>query len=165
MLGCLRQAQGAWVDAPDLATPEVGGFGGTRRMRELRQMGWDIETRQKPGDPNVWQHRLSVGENSSASTDHGPPPSSLTPEERAEIKSRAAQRGPAPNSRQVLKERDGKQADRQADAKKSSKASSSKNTKGSEKRKADLEERLRKHKEEREKRKREEEEGDEGGLS
>lgn len=58
VLDALRAANGDWVNAPDLATQEVGGFGGTRRMRELRQMGWDIETRQSPHDPSIWQHRL-----------------------------------------------------------------------------------------------------------
>lgn len=58
VLDHLRQRMGQWVDAPDLATEEVGGFGGTRRMRELRDMGWNIETRPKPGTTNTWQHRL-----------------------------------------------------------------------------------------------------------
>lgn len=58
VLDSLRAAKGQWVDAPNLATEEVGGFGGTRRMRELRDMGWDIETRPKPGATNTWQHRL-----------------------------------------------------------------------------------------------------------
>lgn len=58
VLDALRVAKGEWVDAPSLATEDVGGFGGTRRMRELRDMGWNIETRQKPGVTNVWQHRL-----------------------------------------------------------------------------------------------------------
>lgn len=58
VLDYLRQHMDDWVDAPGLATQDVGGFGGTRRMRELRQMGWNIETRQKPNSPNTWQHRL-----------------------------------------------------------------------------------------------------------
>lgn len=58
VLGYLRERTGQWVDAPDLTVPEVGGFAGTRRLRELREDGWPIETRPKPGDSNTWQHRL-----------------------------------------------------------------------------------------------------------
>lgn len=59
VLAALREANGDWVDAPLLATAQCGGFGGTRRVRELRTMGWPIETRQKPGSTNTWQHRLA----------------------------------------------------------------------------------------------------------
>lgn len=58
VLDYMRARLGQWIDAPELATQDVGGFGGTRRMRELRQMGWNIETRPKPGVTNTWQHRL-----------------------------------------------------------------------------------------------------------
>lgn len=54
----LRQHRGDWIDAPVLTDPAIGGFGGTRRLRELREDGFPIETRQKPGDPNTWQHRI-----------------------------------------------------------------------------------------------------------
>lgn len=57
VLGYLRQHQGEWVDAVAL-TGEVGGFAGTRRLRELRDQGWPIETREKPEGVNIWQHRL-----------------------------------------------------------------------------------------------------------
>lgn len=58
VLDYLRERAGQWVDAVDLTRPEVGGFAGTRRMRELRDGGWPIETRPKPGESNTWQHRL-----------------------------------------------------------------------------------------------------------
>jgi len=54
----LREHLGEWVDAPAFHQPEVGGFAGTRRLRELREDGWPIETRPKPGSENTWQHRL-----------------------------------------------------------------------------------------------------------
>jgi hypothetical protein len=50
---------GQWIDAPTFAHEDVGGFAGTRRLRELREdHGWPISTREKPGHPNLWQHRL-----------------------------------------------------------------------------------------------------------
>jgi len=58
VLTYLRAHIGEWVDAPALTTFEVGGFGGTRRLRELRDMGWPIETRPSPDGTNTWQHRL-----------------------------------------------------------------------------------------------------------
>lgn len=58
VLAYLREHSGQWVDAVELTLPEVGGFAGTRRMRELRDAGWSIETRPKPGETNTWQHRL-----------------------------------------------------------------------------------------------------------
>lgn len=58
VLSYLQERLGEWVDAPDLTTEAVGGFAGTRRLRELRDAGWPIETRPKPGSVNTWQHRL-----------------------------------------------------------------------------------------------------------
>lgn len=58
VLAYLRAHLGEWVDAPDLTAPDVGGFAGTRRLRELRDEGHVIETRPKPGEQNLWQHRL-----------------------------------------------------------------------------------------------------------
>lgn len=58
VLAYLRERIGQWVDAPELTRPEVGGFAGTRRLRELRDVGWPIETRPKPDATNTWQHRL-----------------------------------------------------------------------------------------------------------
>lgn len=50
---------GIWVDAVTFTHTDVGGFAGTRRLRELREeYGWNIETRRKPGSAVAWQHRL-----------------------------------------------------------------------------------------------------------
>jgi hypothetical protein len=50
---------GQWVDAVHFTDDEVGGFAGTRRLRELREdYGWDVVTRQHPDKPNTWQHML-----------------------------------------------------------------------------------------------------------
>ena len=68
VLAYLQQRIGQWVDAPELVTPEVGGFAGTRRMRELRDVGWPIETRPKPDGSNTWQHRLLPETGLSAGT-------------------------------------------------------------------------------------------------
>lgn len=58
VLAHLRVHQDQWVEAVLLTAPDIGGFAGTRRLRELRDDGWPIETRPKPGTTNVWQHRL-----------------------------------------------------------------------------------------------------------
>lgn len=52
---------GQWIDAVRFVDEEVGGFAGTRRLRELRESyGWNIETRRHPdpNKPNTHQHRL-----------------------------------------------------------------------------------------------------------
>lgn len=58
VLSYLRERLDQWVDAPELTEESVGGFAGTRRMRELRDEGWPIETRPSPTAPHLWQHRL-----------------------------------------------------------------------------------------------------------
>lgn len=45
---------GEWINADTFNT--IGGRAGDRRMRELRQDGWNIETRRSSG--NTYQHRL-----------------------------------------------------------------------------------------------------------
>jgi hypothetical protein len=50
---------GQWLDAVRFATDEVGGFAGTRRLRELREdFHWPISTRRDPERTTSWQHRL-----------------------------------------------------------------------------------------------------------
>lgn len=115
VLAYLQGRKGDWVDAPELATPEVGGFAGTRRLRELRDMGWDIETRQKPGSATVWQHRLA------------PSVTSLPPSRRP----KGTRADPQPTSRQSLSAADGKKADRAAAAKQRGRASSKTGTSAS----------------------------------
>lgn len=55
----LRMERGEWVNGSELATVEVGGSEGLKRLRELRAEGWPIEERRHP-DPRraVWQYRL-----------------------------------------------------------------------------------------------------------
>jgi len=52
---------GVWIDAVRFVDEEVGGFAGTRRLRELREeYGWNIATRRHPdpSKPNTHQHCL-----------------------------------------------------------------------------------------------------------
>ena len=59
----LRRAGGAWVDGSELATPEVGGSEGLRRLRELRADGHPILDRPHPDpDRDIRQYRLVVGD-------------------------------------------------------------------------------------------------------
>jgi hypothetical protein len=51
----LLEHEGEWIDAATFN--DVGGRAGDRRMRELRQDGWKIETRRVAG--NSYQHRLA----------------------------------------------------------------------------------------------------------
>jgi hypothetical protein len=39
--------------------PDVGGSEGLRRLRELRQMGWAVERKPKPGSHTGWLYRLT----------------------------------------------------------------------------------------------------------
>ena len=57
VLDVLWEAQGKWVDGSVLVQPDIGGMEGTRRLRELRQLGWEIDQRPKPGS-TMWQYRL-----------------------------------------------------------------------------------------------------------
>lgn len=58
----LQAAQGLWVNGPELATEEIGGSEGLRRVRELAEEGYKIETRRHP-DParDIWQYRIPRG--------------------------------------------------------------------------------------------------------
>lgn len=58
VLEALKRADGGWVDGVELETDEIGGAQGTRRLRELRQDGWDIEARPHPESRTAWQYRL-----------------------------------------------------------------------------------------------------------
>ncbi len=62
VLDRLVEAAGGWVDGSELATVEVGGSEGLKRLRELRDEGYNIEGRHHP-DPNrdIWQYRLATG--------------------------------------------------------------------------------------------------------
>jgi hypothetical protein len=50
---------GHWHDGPELTHPEVGGSEGLRRLRELREKGYDIEMRKKAKGRTTRQYRLS----------------------------------------------------------------------------------------------------------
>lgn len=59
VLALLRGAHGEWVDGSDIATANVGGSEGLRRLRELREAdGWPIERRPHPTRATSWQYRL-----------------------------------------------------------------------------------------------------------
>lgn len=47
----------SWIDTATIT--EVGGPGGTRRLRELRSEGWSIRTRRNPETPSTFQFMLT----------------------------------------------------------------------------------------------------------
>lgn len=60
ILNLLKSQKGEWVDGTLLATEEVGGSEGLRRLRELRADGFIIQQRKHPDpDRNIWQYRLA----------------------------------------------------------------------------------------------------------
>lgn len=61
VLARLQEAKGDWVDGTDLATAEVGGTEGLKRLRELRLEGHDIRMQRHP-DPSrdIFQYRLVI---------------------------------------------------------------------------------------------------------
>ena len=58
VLSVLRQARGGWVPGHVLCTPEVGGSEGLRRLRELRDQGWPIDSREPPSGEGTDEYRL-----------------------------------------------------------------------------------------------------------
>ena len=59
----LREADGAWVDGTELATVEIGGSEGLKRLRELRADGYQITERGNPDHVRAsWQYRLTRAE-------------------------------------------------------------------------------------------------------
>jgi hypothetical protein len=61
ILRYLQAHKNEWVDGTDLATAEVGGSEGLRRLRELRaeQPTIAIQQRRHPNpDRDIWQYRL-----------------------------------------------------------------------------------------------------------
>lgn len=53
-----RNAASDWPWCNAAAILLVGGTEGLRRLRELRQMGWNIATRPDPDSDTGWQYRL-----------------------------------------------------------------------------------------------------------
>lgn len=59
----LRARKGEWVNGTELATEEVGGSEGLRRLRDLRIDGYSIQQRRHPdSDRDIWQYRLVEAE-------------------------------------------------------------------------------------------------------
>lgn len=59
VLALLQERAGQWVSGTEIATPEVGGSEGLRRLRQLRKdYGWPIERRPDPASATAWQYRL-----------------------------------------------------------------------------------------------------------
>lgn len=61
VLALLRANANAWVRGSRIASPEVGGSEGLRRVRELRAKGWYIEQRRR-GDSTEREYRLVLTE-------------------------------------------------------------------------------------------------------
>lgn len=59
ILKLLLDNLGQWVDGPRLASEEVGGSEGLRRLRELRADGHRIQQRHHPdAERDIWQYRI-----------------------------------------------------------------------------------------------------------
>lgn len=59
VLAKLKQYEGQWLNGTELATEEVGGSEGLKRLRELRADGFPIERRQHPDrGRDIYQYRL-----------------------------------------------------------------------------------------------------------
>ena len=59
VLQLLLQHKGEWVDGTRIASAEVGGSEGLKRLRELRQDGHDIRMRKHPdARRDIYQYRL-----------------------------------------------------------------------------------------------------------
>lgn len=57
----LRERPGEWIDGAELATEEVGGSEGLKRLRELKAEGWLIQMRRKPAQgSDQFQYRIAV---------------------------------------------------------------------------------------------------------
>ena len=57
VLTYLKQNLGQWVDGVEMSNERVGGSEGLKRLRELREAGYLIQKRQKPG-ADQYQYRL-----------------------------------------------------------------------------------------------------------
>lgn len=61
VLEFLQANKNEWVDGPELANERVGGSEGLRRLRELIEDGYPIESRRHPrAERDIWQYRLVV---------------------------------------------------------------------------------------------------------
>lgn len=85
VLDYLQRHRNEWIDGPSLATPEVGGSEGLKRLRELRLEGLPIQTRKHP-DPSrdIWQYRLTDAAEGVRGADTPVPARSPDPVDRGE---------------------------------------------------------------------------------
>jgi hypothetical protein len=61
VLGLLEQFPNQWIDGTRLATEEVGGSEGLKRLRELRAEGSQIQRRKHPNPTKqIFQYRLTT---------------------------------------------------------------------------------------------------------
>ncbi len=58
VLRALQAARGWWVPGFELATADCGGSEGLRRLRELREMGYDIEKKKVHPTHKYFSYRL-----------------------------------------------------------------------------------------------------------
>jgi len=57
VLAYLEERKGTWVNGPEIATEEIGGSEGLKRLRELRADGYAIFGRKHPDpDRDIWQY-------------------------------------------------------------------------------------------------------------
>ena len=54
----LVNAKGDWVGGPALANVACGGSEGLRRLRELRELGYEIEKKKVDPKHNYYSYRL-----------------------------------------------------------------------------------------------------------
>jgi len=63
VLELLQKYRNQWVDGPEIQHPAVGGSEGTRRLRELRAEGYNIEKRHHPDHVRaIFQYRILMDE-------------------------------------------------------------------------------------------------------
>ena len=60
VLKLLTENLNAWIEGPVIASAEVGGSEGLKRLRELRDEGHNIEAKRHPDkNRDIWLYRLS----------------------------------------------------------------------------------------------------------
>jgi len=60
VLKLLTENLNAWIEGPEIASPEIGGSEGLKRLRELRDEGHNIEAKRHPDkNRDIWLYRLS----------------------------------------------------------------------------------------------------------
>ena len=54
-----------WVSTSELCSPQGGANNGTRRLRELRELGYEIQKRHKANTTD-WEYRLILPDQKEA---------------------------------------------------------------------------------------------------